>query len=49
MVAVFSLKGELVCVGKAEMNSKEIMKKEKGTVVSETRVFMDRGVYPKKI
>ncbi len=48
LVAVFSLKGELVCVGKAEMSSKEIGKKEKGTVVSETKVFMGRDVYPKK-
>lgn len=47
LIAVFSLKDELVCVGKAEMNSKEIGKKDKGTVVSETKVFMERGVYPK--
>ena len=49
LVAVFSLKDELVCVGEAEMNSKEILKKEKGTMVSHTKVFMDRDVYPKKL
>lgn len=47
LVAVFSLKGELVGVGKADMNSKEISKKDKGTVVSEIKVFMERDVYPK--
>lgn len=47
IVAVFSLKNELVCVGTAEMSSKEILKKEKGTVINKTKVFMEREVYPK--
>jgi H/ACA ribonucleoprotein complex subunit 4 len=49
LVAVLSLKGELVCVGKCEMNSKEMGKKEKGTAVNKIKVFMERNVYPKKI
>jgi len=49
LVAVFSLKGELICVGSSEMSLKEIEKKEKGTVVNKTKVFMDRNVYPKKL
>lgn len=49
LVAVLSLKGELICVGRSEMNSKEIMKKEKGTVVKGTYVFMDVNTYPKRL
>lgn len=49
LVAVFSLKNELVCVGTTEMSSKEIMKKEKGTVINKTYVFMDINTYPKRI
>ncbi|NPA04540.1 MAG: RNA-guided pseudouridylation complex pseudouridine synthase subunit Cbf5 [Crenarchaeota archaeon] len=47
MVAVFTLKGELVAIGKAEMSSEEIMKARKGIAVRMRRVIMKPGVYPK--
>ncbi len=46
VVAVLSLKGELVAIGEALMSSKEIMEAEKGWVVKTRRVVMKRGVYP---
>ena len=42
LVAVMTLKNELICVGKAEMSSKEIMKKNKGRVITEKKVFMQK-------
>ena len=45
LVAVFTLKNELVCIGKAEIESEEMMKNEKGTTVKSGKVFMDRGKY----
>ncbi|MBT4174800.1 RNA-guided pseudouridylation complex pseudouridine synthase subunit Cbf5 [archaeon] len=47
IVAVFTLKGELVCIGKAKMNSDDMKREEKGVCVAETKVFIPRGVYPK--
>ena len=41
-VAVMTLKDELICVGKAKMGSKEVMKKNKGGVVVEKKVFMQK-------
>ncbi len=47
MVAIFTLKGELVALGKAQMSSEEIMSSSKGIAVSITRVFMEPGKYPR--
>jgi H/ACA ribonucleoprotein complex subunit 4 len=47
MVAVMSLKDELVCIGEAIMISKEMQKKNKGIAVKTSKVFMDPGTYPK--
>ncbi len=47
LVAVMTLKDELVCLGKAAMNSEDIKKQEKGIVVTSTKVFMKPEVYPK--
>ncbi|MFC1753713.1 RNA-guided pseudouridylation complex pseudouridine synthase subunit Cbf5 [Thermoproteota archaeon] len=47
IVAVMTLKDELVATAKARMTSKEIMKKIKGTATRTERVFMEIGVYPK--
>lgn len=41
LVAVMTLKDELVAVGTAEMNSQDIMKKEKGVAVNVNKVFME--------
>ncbi|MEM2296192.1 MAG: RNA-guided pseudouridylation complex pseudouridine synthase subunit Cbf5 [Ignisphaera sp.] len=46
-VAVMTLKGELVAVGKALMDSGEIMGAEKGLAIGIERVVMDPDVYPK--
>lgn len=46
-VALYTLKGELVALGKAVKNAEEIAKMDKGVVVKTTRVIMQRGVYPK--
>jgi len=46
-VAMMSLKGELVAVGKALESTEEIMRAKKGFVVKTEKVFMDPGTYPK--
>jgi tRNA pseudouridine55 synthase/H/ACA ribonucleoprotein complex subunit 4 len=46
-VAIYTLKGELVALGKALKNSEEIAKMDKGVVVKTSRVIMPRNVYPK--
>lgn len=45
-VCVFSMKGELVAMGKALMSGKEISQNSKGMCVSINKVFMDVGTYP---
>jgi len=45
MVAVFTLKGELVCLGRALRSTDEIIR-EGGLAVKTERVVMERGTYP---
>ncbi len=45
-VALLTLKGELVALGKALKNADEIARMEKGIVVKTWRVYIERGVYP---
>jgi H/ACA ribonucleoprotein complex subunit 4 len=47
IVAVMTLKSELVCLAKAQMDSEEIIKSEKGIAATSYKVFMLPGVYPK--
>ncbi len=47
IVAVLTLKDELICLGSAYMSSEEILKKEKGFAVKTHKVFMKIDVYPK--
>lgn len=47
LVAVFSLKNELVCVGRAKMNASSIPQREGGIVVKTERVVMELGTYPR--
>lgn len=47
LVAIFTLKGELVCLGIAKATSKRILEKEKGLAVKTEKVFMDSKVYPR--
>lgn len=46
-VALFSLKGELIGIGQAKMNSQNMWKQQKGVAVGETKVFIEPGVYPR--
>ena len=47
IVAVMTLKGELIAVGTANMSSSQIMNELKGVGVKVQKVFMQEGVYPK--
>lgn len=47
IVAVMSLKKELILVGKAKMSAAEILKEERGIAVKTEQVFMEIGLYPK--
>ena len=47
VVAIMTLKGEAVAIGKAQMGSKDMGSLRKGTAVQTDRVIMDPGTYPK--
>jgi H/ACA ribonucleoprotein complex subunit 4 len=47
MVAVMSLKGEAVALGKAVASSEEALNLDHGVVAKTVRVLMPRGTYPK--
>tara|TARA_Y100000310_G_scaffold109178_1_gene107608 strand:- start:4066 stop:5049 length:984 start_codon:yes stop_codon:yes gene_type:complete len=47
LCAVFSLKDELVAIGRAPMSSVELIKEEKGIAVKVNKVFMATGTYPR--
>lgn len=45
LVAVMTLKDELICLGTAEINSDRILEKDKGLIVKTKKVFMERNIY----
>lgn len=47
-VAMFTLKGELVALGKAVLGTKKILTDEKGVAIRTNRVIMSPGTYPRK-
>jgi H/ACA ribonucleoprotein complex subunit 4 len=47
LVAIMSLKGELLALGKAEISSNDMMNQKKGLAVSVHKVFVKPGTYPK--
>jgi len=47
LIAVMSLKGELVALGDSVESAKDIMRAKKGFVIKTSKVFMGPGVYPK--
>ena len=47
LVAIMTLKDELVCLGICEMDYSDVLKNEKGKVVKTKKVFMGRGLYKK--
>ena len=47
LVAVLSLKNELILLGNAMMNSRDMMDQKEGVAVKTDAVFMEIGIYPK--
>jgi len=47
LIAIYTLKNELICLGNAEISSEQMMKQEKGLAIKTKKVFMQRGTYPK--
>ncbi|MDY6985058.1 MAG: RNA-guided pseudouridylation complex pseudouridine synthase subunit Cbf5 [Candidatus Thermoplasmatota archaeon] len=47
VVCIFSLKGELVAIGKAMMDADEMWEKERGIAVDIESVAMERSTYPR--
>jgi len=47
VIAVMTLKNELVCLGEAMMNSQNMYGQEKGIAIKTKKVFMERGTYKK--
>lgn len=45
LAAVMTLKDELICLGEAQLNTKDILEKEKGLVIRTKKVFMERNIY----
>ena len=48
IVALMTLKDELIALGIASIKSSQIVEQEKGFAVKPTQVFMITGTYPKK-
>ncbi len=48
LIAILSLKNELVCLGKARISSEEIIQKQKGITAKTIKVFLPRSTYPSK-
>jgi len=48
LIAIFTLKGELVSLGRATMTSKGIYEAEHGIVAKPERVVMSSGTYVRK-
>jgi H/ACA ribonucleoprotein complex subunit 4 len=46
LVAIFTIKGEAVALGRAQLTSREMLDQEKGVAVNVERVIMERGTYP---
>lgn len=46
IVAIFTLKGELVAIGKARMRSEEMVSSKRGIAVKTTQVLMPPDTYP---
>ncbi len=47
LVALLTLKGELIGLGRAEMPWNEILESKRGIAVKPARIIMERGVYPR--
>jgi H/ACA ribonucleoprotein complex subunit 4 len=47
LTALFTLKGELIALAKAEMSTEDILKASSGLAATPIRVMMEAGTYPK--
>ncbi|RLF97048.1 RNA-guided pseudouridylation complex pseudouridine synthase subunit Cbf5, partial [Thermococci archaeon] len=47
VVAIFTLKGELVALGKSLKSSKEIFEARRGLMIRNWKVLMEPGTYPR--
>lgn len=47
LVAIMTLKNELIALGEAKLNAKQIMNQQKGIAVKIKKVFMEPNTYPK--
>jgi H/ACA ribonucleoprotein complex subunit 4 len=47
LVAIFTLKGEAVALGRSLLSTQEIVELKHGVVAGLERVLMERGTYPK--
>jgi H/ACA ribonucleoprotein complex subunit 4 len=47
LIGIYTLKGEIVALGRAQLDTEGMMKAEKGIVAAVERVIMEPGVYPK--
>ncbi len=47
VVAIMTLKEEIICIGTAMLSSEEIIEQEKGLAIKNNAVFMKRKTYPK--
>lgn len=47
LVAMMTARGELIALGRMAMSTDKVMAADSGVAVETTRVFMDRGHYPK--
>jgi len=45
-VAILTLKGELVAIGRSLMDAEEMLERDHGIAVDTERVIMERGTYP---
>ncbi|WXG45485.1 MAG: RNA-guided pseudouridylation complex pseudouridine synthase subunit Cbf5 [Candidatus Atabeyarchaeum deiterrae] len=47
LIGIFTLKGEIVALGRAQLDTENIISADKGIVAAIERVIMEPGVYPK--
>lgn len=47
LVAMMTARGELIALGKMQMSTPKVMSSNQGVAVNTSRVFMERGHYPK--
>jgi H/ACA ribonucleoprotein complex subunit 4 len=48
LTALFTLKGEVVALAKAEISTEELLRASTGIAATSLRVMMEAGTYPKE-